>query len=76
MHVPKSHDTFRPPSYTEPSMPLQTTTGSPKWHEFIGWYISALLLLLLILAVNGWTRERDMRNHFEQELHECVSGWG
>jgi len=65
---------LRPPTHHQPDM-FSRDTASPRWLEFMGWYFAALLLLLLIVAVDGWTRERDMRNHIEQELHDCVRGW-
>jgi len=69
------HGVLRTPTHHQPGMFSRDTAQSPKWLEFMGWYIAALLLLLLIVAVDGWTRQRDMRNHIEQELHDCVRGW-
>ena len=59
----------------EKHTPRADTGRTSKWHEFLGWYVAALLLLLLILAVDGWTRQQDMRNHMEKELHDCVTGF-
>ena len=57
-------------TYADQEAPLQHTKKAPQWHEFLGWYVAALLLLLLVLAVDGWTREQDMRSHMEKQLHD------
>jgi hypothetical protein len=75
MGAKQYHEVLRHTTDQELEVPLQNTGHSPKWLEFAGWYVAALLLLLLIIAVDGWTRERDIRNHLEQELHDCVRGW-